>query len=175
MALRLNTLTCADKHNTVLLAISCLHLVNNDACEFAPPSYQQRLVSDRQDSLVHEGSWFDKLKGRVWEVQRLIYACFMSFIVNTLVKEQDRQMTVSLQKCCFKRIALVFELTAPGRGTGTSPLYITHFTKDVSTVTGVLYFPSANTLLMSDTRYTHTADRSDVSLKHMQKHESCAV
>lgn len=56
-------------------------------------------------------------------------------------------------------------LTAPGRGMGTSPLYITHLTKEVSTGTGVLYFPSANTRLMSDTRYAHTADKSDVSLK----------
>lgn len=87
MAMWLDTLTCANKHHTVLLAISCLHLVNNDACEFGPPSYQQRFVSDRQDSLVHERSEFDKLKGGVWEVQRLIYACFTSLIVNTLVEE----------------------------------------------------------------------------------------
>lgn len=86
MATGLNALTCADKHHTVLLAISCLHFMNDDACEFGPPSYQQGLVSDRQDCLVHEGSEFDKLKGGVWEVQGLTYACFTSLIVNALVK-----------------------------------------------------------------------------------------
>lgn len=37
-------------------------------------------------------------------------------------------------------------------------------------MTGVLYFPSANTLLTSDTRYAHTADRSDISLARTRKH-----
>lgn len=81
-----HTLTCANKHHTVLLAISSLHLVDNDAGEFCPPSHQQRLASYWQDSLVHEGSEFDELKGGVWEVQRLTYACFTSLIVNTLVE-----------------------------------------------------------------------------------------
>lgn len=75
----------------------------------------------------------------------------------------------------YTPVPTVLELTAPGRGTGTSPLYMTHLTKDVSTVTGVLYFPCENTLLMSDTRYTHTADRSDVSLKQTRKQESRVV
>lgn len=101
MAMRLKTLTCANKHHMMLLTISRLHLVNNDAREFAPPSYQQRLGSDRQDSLVHEGSEFDKLKGGVWEVQRLIYACVTSLIVNTLVKgtRQTNDTTVSQYRC----------------------------------------------------------------------------
>lgn len=104
MAMRLNTLTCANKHHMMLLTISCLHLVNNDACEFASPSYQQRLGPDRQDSLVHEGSEFDKLKGGVWEVQRLIYACVTSLIVNTLVKGtgQTNDNSQSVQVCLKK-------------------------------------------------------------------------
>lgn len=84
MALRMSTLTCANKHHMVLVTVSSLHLVDNDACEFFPPSHQQRLFSYWQDRLVHEGSEFDKLKGGVWEVQRLIYARLTSLIVNAL-------------------------------------------------------------------------------------------
>lgn len=51
--------------------------------------------------------------------------------------------------------------TAPGLGVGTSPLYMTHFTWEVSTVTGVLNFPLSNTSPMADTLYAHTADMSD--------------
>lgn len=36
-------------------------------------------------------------------------------------------------------------------------------------MTGVMYFPSANTLLMLEKLYTHTADRSDVALKKKYK------
>lgn len=112
-----HTLTCANKHHTVLLAISSLHLVDNDAGEFCPPSHQQRLASYWQDSLVHEGSEFDELKGGVWEVQRLIYACFTSLIVNTLVEwtgwTNDKQSVsrreeqAGCQTLCLKRIALL--------------------------------------------------------------------
>lgn len=102
MAMQRNALTCADKHHTVLLAISCLHLVNNDACEFAPPSYQQRLVADWQDSRVHEGSEFDKLKGGVREVQCLIYACYTSLIVNTLVKGTGQTNDKQSAEVCLK-------------------------------------------------------------------------
>lgn len=57
------------------------------------------------------------------------------------------------------------KLTAPGLGTGTSPVYITHFTWDVSTATGVLNFPSLKISLMSDTLYAHTAETWDRLLK----------
>lgn len=62
-------------------------------------------------------------------------------------------------------ILLFFRLTAPGLGTGTSPVYITHLTWDVSTATGVLNFPSLKMSLMSDTLYAHTADTSDKLLE----------
>lgn len=112
-----HTLTCADKHHMMLLAISSLYLVDNDACEFPSPSHQQRLFSYWQDSLVHEGPEFDELKGGVWEVQCLIYACFTSLIVNTLVEgteEKDDKQSASrreeqtcCQKLCLKRLALL--------------------------------------------------------------------
>ena len=59
----------------------------------------------------------------------------------------------------------VFQLTAPGLGTGTSPVNITHLTCDVSTATGVLNFPSLKLSLMADTLYAHTADTWDKLLE----------
>lgn len=61
--------------------------------------------------------------------------------------------------------------TAPGLGVGTSPLYMTHFTWEVSTVTGVLNFPLLNTSPIADTLYAHTAEMSDKLLAqtHSQK------
>lgn len=106
-----------------------------------------------------------------------MYARFTSCIIYTLAKDQQKgkreqgakrnqlPARVFLKKKKKMHKGILGRLTAPGRGTGTSPLYITHLTKEVSTGTGVLYFPSANTRLMSDTRYAHTADKSDVSLK----------
>lgn len=104
MVMRLCTLTRPDKHHMVFLPISCLHLVNNDACEFDSPSYQHRLVSNRQNSLVHEGPKFDKSKGGVWEVQSLIYAGVTSLIVNTLQEGtgETNDKTVSEQKCVLE-------------------------------------------------------------------------
>lgn len=86
MAMRTCTLTCADKHHVVFLTIGCLHLVNDDACEFDTPPHQQRLVSNGQNSLVHQGPELDKTKGGVWEVKGLIYTCFTSLVVDTLVE-----------------------------------------------------------------------------------------
>ena len=60
----------------------------------------------------------------------------------------------------------VSRLTAPGLGTGTSPVYITHLTWDVSTATGVLNLPSLKISRMSDTRYAHTADTWDKPLEN---------
>lgn len=60
----------------------------------------------------------------------------------------------------------VCRLTAPGRGTGTSPVYITHLTWDVSTATGVLNLPSLKISRMADTLYAHTADTWDKLLEN---------
>lgn len=59
----------------------------------------------------------------------------------------------------------VLRLTAPGLGTGTSAVYITHLTWDVSTATGVLNFPSLKISLIANTLYAHTADTWDKLLE----------
>lgn len=54
-------------------------------------------------------------------------------------------------------------LTVPGRGTGSSPVWVTHLVSD-SIVTGVIYLPSEKTFPMSTTLNAHTVERSDVVL-----------
>lgn len=158
--------TCAYEHDMVLLFIWRLHFADYDPCEGSPLPYEYRSASDWLDSLIHERLLFDELKRPVWQEHCVCYAYATSFIVNTLTRGEG---TKRLQK---KSIFILLEksrrmrrLTAPGRGTGTSPLKVTHLIKDVSTGMGVLYLPSENTLLMSDTLYAHTADRSDVPLQ----------
>lgn len=65
----------------------------------------------------------------------------------------------------FLHATKVCKRTAPGLGTGTSPVYITHLIWDVSTATGVLNFPSLKISLIADTLYAQTADFWDKLLE----------
>ena len=102
---------------------------------------------------------------------------FMPILRATLLmhwntKLEVRMVCISYFLALISRITSslnkVFRLTAPGLGTGTSPVYITHFTWDVSTATGVLNLPSLKISRMEDTLYAHTADTSDKPLKQQQ-------
>lgn len=80
----------------------------------------------------------------------------------------------TVEQCSHLDLLHLCRLTPPGLGTGTSPVYITHFTWDVSTATGVLNFPSLKMVLMSDTLYAHTADTWDKLLLKTQLVEQAA-
>lgn len=58
--------------------------------------------------------------------------------------------------------------TAPGRGSGRSDVYTTHFINDISTGTGPLNLPFENTALMSSIPYAHSAEdwEDSLSIKH---------
>ena len=55
-------------------------------------------------------------------------------------------------------------LTAPGRGVGVIPLYLTHLVWDCSTVAFCMYFPLEKTSSTEVMLYAHTADRPTFAL-----------
>lgn len=130
--------TCADEHDSMPLSVHSQHTVHYDAGQQRAPPHQQRPSGQRPGSLVHEWPVPDELEGLVRKVQRSVHPHFLRHIINAL-KRETALSNFKYIKVLYKDSVgfkkkknnsppwLCCRLTAPGLGTGISPVYITHF------------------------------------------------
>lgn len=139
--------TCADEDDGMRLSVQSQHAVHDNAGQQRAPSHQQRPPAQRPDGLVHQRTVPDELEGLVRQVQRSVHPHLPCQIINALKQE----VALSNGNCLVGNppfyyikvlekdtegftktkinppVWLCCRLTAPGLGTGISPVYITHF------------------------------------------------
>lgn len=120
----------------------------------APPSCQESLILSSK-CFYFKNSTYTFVSCMAWPPQLLLAAIFLFYLCSCCA------FVIKLK---IVKINMQDLLTAPGRGTGISPLYVTHFTSDVSTVTAVLNLPREKTSLISVTLYAHIAEVWSVEL-----------